>query len=580
MMTFSPSSVRAALVAALLLGSATQAVAQAYDRVAPRVPAPQEAPTLTPPPAPVAGTDSTAPVVASLGGVVFLSSMQAVATTGAAAPAGGIDTAAVPELTDPGFAARIAPFLGKPLSLADLDRVRALALAWLRAHGRPFADVTVPPQNVSGGVVQLVVTQYRLGRVSVEGARYFSPALIGRRSGLRSGQTLALAPLQGDLARLNQNPFLTVDAIFKPGVRPGETDITLAARDRLPLRVYAGYDNLGVRSLGVGEYDLGINWGNVFGTGGILSYQLTRTISGRYTSHSVSHSMPLAWGDQLLVFGSYASSRPRLPDIFNDVGHSGQASFRYVRRFGGGGRLTQDIQVGFDFKTTDNNLEFAGFQVFSTEAEVDQFPIIYDGTLTDRLGQTAVQNILVLSPGGLTGNNTTVALAALVPGARARYVYDRLLVTRTTRLPAGFVSITRATGQVASHNLPNSEQLGGGGVGSVRGYFADTALGSNGVLASQEVRLPAFGLTRWALPGSRVGDQMQFGAFVDFAHLTQVTPIPDVQRRVTLLSAGGNVHYSIGRHLDVQADLGWRLKRTQTAPRRGAYAQISATVGI
>ena len=572
-------SARAALVAALLLGSGSQALAQAYDRVAPKLPVPEDVPTLVPPPTPAANNRSNAPVVASLKGLVFVAGMQAVVAAGAPVPVGGVATEAVPELTDPAFAPQLLPFLGRPLGLADLDRIRATTLGWLRAHGRPFADVTVPPQNVAGGVVQIVVTQYRLGRVTVEGARHFAPSLIAKRSGLEPGQTLALGPLQGDLARLNRNPFLTVDAIFKPGVNPGETDITLAARDRLPLRVYAGYDNLGVRSLGVGEYDFGINWGNVFGTGGILSYQFTRTISGRYTSHSVSSVTPLAWGDQLLVFGSYASSRPRLPDIFNNVGHSGQASMRYVHSLGGG-RLNQDVQVGYDFKTTDNNLEFAGFQVFRSQADVDQFLIVYDATLSDRLGQTAVQNILVLSPGGITANNKTAALAALVPGARARYVYDRLLVTRTTRLPAGFASITRATSQLASHNLPNSEQLGGGGVGSVRGYFADTALGSTGLLASQELRLPAFGLTRLAAPGSRLGDQMQFGVFVDYARLRQVTPIPDVQNRVTLLSVGGNVHYSIGRFLDVQADVGWRLRRTATAPTRGAMAQVSATIGF
>ena len=553
-------------------------MAQAYDRVAPKLPAPAELPTLVTPPAPVAGNSPAAPVIANLKGLVFIAAMSDLVATGVPVPAGGVATAAVPELTDPAFAAQLAPFIGRPLDLVDLDRIRAMTVGWLRAHGRPFADVTVPPQSVTGEVVQIVVTQYRLGRINVEGARHFSPLLIERRSGLRPGQTLALGPLQGDLARLNQNPFLTVNAIFKPGANPGETDITLAARDRLPLRVYAGYDNLGVRSLGVGEYNLGINWGNVFGTGGILSYQFTRTISGRYTSHSTSLVAPLAWGDQLLVFGSYASSRPRLPDIFNGLGHSGQASVRYVHRFGGG--LSQDVQLGYDFKTTDNNLEFAGFQVFGTRAEVDQFPIVYDATLGDRLGQTAVQNILVLSPGGITANNTTAALSALVPGARARYIYDRLIVTRTTRLPAGLTSITRATGQLASHNLPNSEQLGGGGVGSVRGYFADTALGSNGVLASQEFRLPSFGLIHFATSRARLGDQMQFGTFIDYARLTQVTAIPDVQNRVTLLSVGGNVHYSIGRFLDLQADFGWRLKRTATAPTRGAAAQVSVTIGI
>ena len=578
-MTSPSSSTTRTLLAALLVGTAQPALAQVYDRVAPKLPLPDQTPALVPPPVADARDGSTKPIIASLKGVTFVATLeQAAADTPAATP--GIDAGGVAELDDPRFTDRLTPFLGKPLSLADLDRIRRLALEWLRTHGHPFADVTAPPQNIASGIVRIVVTQYRLGRITVEGARYFSPKTIQRRSGLKPGQTLALGPLQGDLARLNQNPFLTVDAIFRPGANQGETDITLSARDRRPLRIYAGYDNLGVRSLGIGEYDVGTNWGNVLGTGGILSYQLTRTISGRYTSQSLSDVAPLPWGDQLLVFGSYARSRPRLPEIFNDVGHSGQASARYVHRLGTGGRLTQDVQIGYDFKTTDNNLEFAGFQVFRTRAEINQFPIVYDATLTDRLGQTAFQNILVLSPGHLTRNNTTASLAMLVPGARARYVYDRLLVTRTTRLPAGWTSITRATGQLANHNLPNSEQLGGGGVGSVRGYFADTALGSTGLLASQEVRLPAFGLSQLARRGSKLDDLMQFGAFVDIARLRQVKPIPDVQSRVTLLSAGGNVHYSIGRFLDVQADLGWRLRRTATAPERGAYAQVSATIGI
>jgi hemolysin activation/secretion protein len=327
----------------------------------------------------------------------------------------------------------------------------------------------------------------------------------------------------------------------------------------------------------VAETNFGANWGNVFGTGQIFSYQLTRSLTGRSISHSVSDTIPLPWGDQLLIFGSYGEQQPLMAQIFNDQGHSGQASVRYVRPLPRIRRFTEDLQIGYDFKTTDNNLEFAGFQVFGTQAEVDQFPLVYDASQTDHLGQTAIQNIFVFSPGRLTANNTTAALSTLVPGARADYLYDRVLVTRTTPLPKSFSAITRVTLQASSSNLPYSEQVGGGGVGSVRGYYTDTAFGSRGEMFSQELRLPAFGPSQAFDRDSQLGGKAQLGVFFDYADLRQVSPIPDVQSPVELASAGFLARYSISRFLDVQYDMGYRLRGPPTVPERGAYGQVSLT---
>ncbi len=554
--------------------------AQNYNHVAPQLPAKTEAATLVAPAEALPEGGSNAPLAKALNGLVFVAGADRVVATGlpiSAVGPSGLGAVQVPELNDSRFAAQLSPLMGRPLTLATLDQIKALTTNWLRAHQRPFVDVSVPPQNIISGVVQVVVTQYKLGRIEVQGARYFSPSLIRQTSGLLPGRTLQLDDLQTDLDRLNRNPFLNVDAVFKPGSQTGETDLVLSAKDQLPLRFYSGYDNLGVRSLGVPEFNLGANWGNAFGTGQIISYQFTRSLSGRSISHSVSDAVPLPWGDQLLIFGSYGTQRPQVGEIFNEAGHSGQASVRYVRSLPHAHRFTEDLQVGYDFKTTDNNLEFAGFEVFATQAEVDQFPLIYDATLSDHLGQTAVQNTFVFSPGGLTANNTDAALASLVPGARAHYVYNRFLVTRTTPLPERCSAITRVTLQSSSGNLPYSEQVGGGGVGSVRGYYTDTALGSKGEMFSQELRLPGFDLWRTLRRGSEVGDKAQVGGFFDYAALRQISPIPDATSSVDLASAGVLARYAISRAVDVQFDLGWRLRRAPTVPERGAYGQISIT---
>lgn len=578
--TAAARTISCTLSAALVLSLLPALVeGQDYERVAPNVPLKADRAVSVPASAPTAGSSSQTTVVASLKALIFVAGFEKLIMSGqpvAAAGSSGINTSQIPELADRRFTSQFADLLGQPATLADLDRIKTLTTNWLRSHGRPFVDVSVPPQSIASGVVQIVVTEYRLGRVEVEGAHHFSPSLIRNTSGLASGQTLRLDDLQTDLDRLNRNPFLNVDAVFKPGAQTGETDLTLKAKDRLPLRVYSGFDNLGVRSLGVSEFNSGVNWGNAFGTGQILSYQFTRSISGRSTSHSISDTIPLPSGDQLLVFGSYGQQRPTVAEIFNDQGHSGQASVRYAHVLPSSHRFNQDVQVGYDFKTTDNNLEFAGFQVFAGQAEVDQFPLVYDAAVTTRLGQTAVQNVFVFSPGGLSPNNNRAALSGLAPDARAHYLYDRFLVTQTAPLPGGFSAVTRITMQASTHNLPYSEQVGGGGVGSVRGYYTDTALGSEGAMFSQELRLPAFAPSKLFDHSSEFSEKAQFGTFFDYAELRQIGHIVDVNN-LNLASAGFLLRYSISRSLDVQYDMGWRLRSAPTVPQLGAYGQISLT---
>ena len=571
-----------AVLALTLFACSGLARAQDFDRIAPKLPAPHPAPALLRPRITLSLPASDAVLAPALRGVVFVAGQGALRPQGvpAADVANAFAAPGLPLLEQAGFRAEIVPLLGHPLTASGLDRLTELTRSWYRNHRRPFMDVTAPPQNISSGVVQIVVSEYAVGAVKVSGNRYFSTGLIRTTSGLKTGQTLNMDQLDADVGRLNQNPFLTVNAVFSPGASPGQTDVDLRASDRLPVRVYAGFDNQGVRSLGLDEVSAGINFGNVFGTGQIASYQYNRSLSGRYQAHSVSDVVPLPGGDKLLVFGSYESERPAIAAAFDDTGHSGQASVRYVHVLANVSWLTQDLQLGYDFKTTDNNLEFSGFQIFGASAEVDQFPLLYDATESDRFGQTAVQNLLVVSPGGLTAGNNKTDLRALVPGSAATYAYDRFAITRTTRLPGSLVSITRAIVQGASGNLPDSEELGGGGVGSVRGYHTDTALGSTGELFSQELRLPPFSPSALLPATARIGDAAQAGVFFDYADLRQPSAIPDLPGVVDLASAGFNLHYNVTRFFDLQFDMGWRLRAAPGQTEHGSYGEIAITTGF
>ena len=134
--------------------------------------------------------------------------------------------------------------------------------------------------------------------------------------------------------------------------------------------------------------------------------------------------------------------------------------------------------------------------------------------------------------------------------------------------------------QVANHNLLDSEQLPGGGPGSVRGYYTDTALGSEGELVSMEIRGPSFSPLGLLGVHPPVKDEAQLGVFWDYANLFQVQPIPDQPDHVDLASVGPDVSYALGRFASVNASLGWQLRPPPGTTKTGAFAQVSLVAGF
>lgn len=581
------------VIAVLLLSTPiwlSPAHAQDYSRIAPRVVTADKAPTAgastlqssSNPSAPSAIASGRI-VLRALKGLVFVPSLTALQKDGlppSSAGPQGVAVSGLPLLADPEFIRQVRPFLGRPLTIGGLRQITQLATNWYRAHGQPFTSVTVPPQNVSTGVVQVVVTEYRVDRVTVKGNRWFSGNLLRAESGLEPGQTLTLPGLQQDLNWLNANPFRTVTTIFQPGAQPGATDVVLETQDRLPVRVYSSFDNAGVPSLGLSEWTAGATWGDAFGLDQQLSYQFTRSVNGRYDAHALSWTAPLPWRDKLLIFGSYERETPDIGPNFGETGHSGQASLRYVHTLPWLSWLTEDIQIGYDFKTTNNNLEFGGVQVFANHVDVDQFPLIYEAAFTDPYGQTTFENQLVISPGGMGGGNNTLAFQAALPGSRADYLYDRIGLTRVTRLPCRFSWITRAMGQVSDRNLMYSEQLGAGGPESVRGYYTDTALGSEGVLVSEEVRAPALSLSHFIAHRSKAVDEIQPGFFWDYGHVSQVQPVPSQVNEADLSSIGLDMHFAVGRYLNLSFDVGWQLHTAPGLTNRVTLGDFSTVAGL
>jgi hemolysin activation/secretion protein len=583
----STSGLRVTAVITMLNLIPALAHAQAYQRIAPATPSLQEAPEISAPPVPVAASTDHTVLLKRVNGMIFVPTLDDIHRAGmpAAEPQSfGINARQVALLNRAKFLRQMKPFVGRPLTVADLQQIRVIVNAWYRQHGRPFVSVVIPPQNVSNGILQVAVTEYRVAQVDVTGNKWFASALLKREGGFAPGQTLSLKGVQAGLDRLNGNPFRSATATFHPGAAPDTTDVVIHAKDHFPVSVYAGFDNAGVPSLGAAEWNVGGTWGNVFGQGQTLAYQYTHSLSNRYSAHALSWTAPLPWHDQIQIFGSYSTETPIMgSSYFSENGQSGQASIRYIHNLPnlalpGNADLSQTAQIGYDYKTTNNNLAFGGFNVFRSRAEIDQFPLIYNVTETDHFGQTTVNNEFVFSPGGLTSADNKLAYETIVPGSGPRYMYDNISVSRTTYLPYRFSALTRVAGQLSNRNLLYSEQVGAGGPTSVRGYYTDTALGSDGVLFSQEFRAAPFSLTRLAQIHSAIQDEEQIGVFYDYGHVSQVAPIPNSVNEADLSSLGVELHSSLSDHATLSFDIGWQLRKAPETDHRGGFGNVALVV--
>ena len=362
----------------------------------------------------------------------------------------------------------------------------------------------------------------------------------------------------------------------------GETDVVLRTKDLLPWRFYAGYENSGNTATGEDRLLSGFNWGNALGRDQQLNYQFMASPDfDQLRAHSASYIIPLSWRHTLTFFGSYATSTPDLVgDLFHLKGSSWQVSARYQVPLQDFSRLgwTQKISVGIDFKRSNNNLQFGGYQVFDRRTDTAQMTAGYTLIANDRFGTTSAEVEIMVSPGGLTNHNHTGDFAVARSAARAKYAIGRVVLERTAPLPGGFIGSARFSTQFANQNLLSSEQLGLGGYDTLRGYDEREAIGDNGFTFGGELQAPAFSLIKW-LSRKRGTDHLKLLAFWSHGEAGNHELLPNEDAHLVLESAGVGFRYAIATYLTVRFDYGWQLRESRVADgRHGRRAHIGVII--
>ena len=517
-------------------------------------------------------SSDTTPLVRSLKGIVIVGKPGQVHRRGRRADGVVVKDSAL--IVPGGVIAAAEEHLGEALSLKSLgDMTREIVLAY-RDADLPIVNVVAPEQDVTNGVLQLIVVLGHLGETRVEGASYFPVSTYHSYFTGLTREVINGGRVLDDLRYMNRNPFRRVDAIYSPGKAFGETDITLKTHELRPLTFYAGINNEG--SGVIGDYRLfaGVMASDFMGLDEVLGYQYTTTPEFEdIHAHVWTAQFPMPNHSELQFVGAYVTSHSS-PDANIDTnGESGQLAAYYMTQLPRFAGIAQDVKAGIEFKSSNNDLEFGGTTVSDTTTEIYQAVFGYSAEKWSSLGRTRFDATAYYAPGGISSHNDKAVFEKVRAGAEANYGYLTLGLDHRADFAGDWRLLTSIHGQLSSTNLLSSEKMILGGVGSVRGFEPNIGSADQGILANVTLYSPGISiLGTVAYPdllapvyngdGEMVyessRDQLRLFGFFDYGQGSQKFAA-DGEQNIKMASLGLGLTYEIGRFWSAELAYGWQL---------------------
>ncbi|MEI9991680.1 MAG: POTRA domain-containing protein [Rhizomicrobium sp.] len=464
----------------------------------------------------------------------------------------------------------VYPFLGPGRTTDDVEKARAALEAVYKAKGYQTVAVQVPPQRVSGGVVTLKVVEGTVGRLRVNGARYFLPDAIRQDApSLAEGTTPNFNDVQRDIVALNQQPDRRVTPALRAGETPGTVDVDLNVDDTLPLHANLEINNRYSSDTTHTRLNATVHYDNLWQLGHSLSftYQVAPERPSDAEVYSLSYlaRIPgISWLS-LLAYGVKQDSDVSTIGDINVAGRGEIAGARAIFTLPYEDGFFHTLSLGFDYKHFDQGVTLGGQTV---QAPITYYPLTaaYSATWAQDGALTQLDTSVTFHLRGL--GSDPVAFDTKRFKASGDFIYFRADLSRAQDLPLGFQAYVKVQGQLSDEPLVSAEELSGGGLDTVRGYLESETLGDNGGLGTFELRSPY-------LPGlfGKTGDKFfisdwRIYGFTDGGMLTINQPLPDQKAFFPLLSVGGGTRFELFHHLNGSVDAGVPLI-TQTSTKAG-----------
>ena len=471
----------------------------------------------------------------------------------------------------------LAPYIGKGKDFADVQKaLEALEKAYT-SKGYSAVQVILPEQQIDDGEVEFDVVEAKIGKVVVEGNKYFDEANI--RASLpqvRPGQPPNIFQISDNLRVANENPGKQTTVLLRSGAEEGQVDAVVRVSDERPNKLSLTLDNTGTQQTGNFRVGVGYQNSNLWNRDHVLNAQYVTAPNdddrtnrlGLYPSKHVlivgaQYRIPLyRQGDTLEFSAGYSNVNSGVvANLFNISGAGTILGARYNQNLEKVGDLEHKLSYGLDWRAYQSTVTQIGVAGAGLVPDVTVHPIslTYAGTYRksesdSNFSLSAIQNL----PGGNDGGTgafegdpfVTPARPAAREGANPRYFITRWGFNHNRALPRDWQFRFGMNGQLTRDTLISGEQFGIGGADSVRGFLEREIVNDNGYRGTTEFYTPE--LSKF-VPIS--GVRMRALAFYDWGAVKRIRPTVLELHGQHVSSAGLGVRFSRGTNLTLRLDV-------------------------
>ncbi len=416
----------------------------------------------------------------------------------------------------------LAPYTGDQFGLEGLSAARDALEQAIIAAGFNFHRVSMPPQDLFEGTVLLKVSRFAIGRIAVEGNRFFNDDnILNSVPELKAGDTPNTKLLSRSLKIANNHASKSTVLRFKEGTETDSIDAVLAVKDRDPRVYFISLDNTGPEDAEEWRTTLGYQHGNLFNRDHAITATLTTAPedTDATTQIGINYHIPMyEHGASVdILFSDSDSAGETGGDDSAGQGIApgtggGQAleitgegrvyGFFYNRPMLTDGSFTHAWSVGVQHKNFDNKSEFNNTQL--SGADVVSLPL--------ELGYSFSRQ----NPGNSFSGSVTLVQEIGDdddeydqdrPEAESGWTALRFALSFDQLFAGEYLFHAGFSGQQTSELLISGEQFGVGGVGTLRGFEERSVTGDSGYQLSLELWFPP--VTAYNL---------RFLVFTDLAH--------------------------------------------------------------
>ncbi len=441
----------------------------------------------------------------------------------------------------------LQPYLGEQSGLQGLSAAADALEKALISAGYSFHRVSLPPQQLTSGTVELEIVRFTIGAINISGNKHFDRQNIEHSLPfLKPGSTPNTRELSSRLKLANNHASKNILLKFKEGEAEDAIDAELTVQDQNPQLFFLTLDNTGSVDSEEFRTTLGYQHGNLFN----LDHSITATLTVSPQDTSATRQIGFNYHIPLYQHGAnldflFSDSEVNSGSVADGAAVTGKGSvlgFTYTRPLLSDSNLNHQWSTGFKYKSFDNDIDLGSGNIITSEVLSFPLELGYGFSYSTKTGVLSggLSFAMNLDSGSTNTDEDYAAVRQEADNSWSTLKYD---LSYDQVFAENWLIHAGLSGQKSSDLLIPGEQFGVGGSNSLRGFEERSVTGDSGREISLELWTPSYSGFRFLI-------------FVDQARVTLNSGESFDGESYNLSSAGVGTRWSWKQQLSISLDYG------------------------